>query len=115
MNNMNWKIGCISGALAIILGAFGAHSLEKKLDAYSLDIWKTGSFYHLVHSILIIICALAQANLSAKFFLIGIVLFSGGLYIIAVTGFKKLGMVVPIGGISFIVGWIMLFFHQKPT
>ena len=107
------------GALAVILGAFGAHMLADKLAAKQLGSFKTGVLYHFVHiiaALLTIVLAEIKSSKtllwSARLFLIGILLFSGSLYllstreIIGLISYKWLGPITPIGGIFFIVGWI---------
>jgi len=114
-----FKIGLISGSLfamlSIILGAFGAHSLKNHLSEYSLSIFQTGVFYQFVHSLGILFIALLSHNvekidfnLSIWFFIIGIIFFSGSLYILAVTDMKWLGAITPIGGLFYILGWLVL-------
>ena len=114
---MNYlMIGAISACLVIILGAFGAHALTEKLDDYGKSIYNKAVLYHMFHSIAILILGLIdriqpeiQLSLVGWSFLFGIILFSGSLYILAITGIKPLGMITPIGGIFFIIGWILLF------
>lgn len=104
-------------ALAVIFGAFGAHALAKRLDPAMLDIWHKANFYHFVHALgLFVIALLVPLNIipapveriTATFMLVGIVLFSGSLYLLALSGIKILGAITPFGGISFIVGWVYL-------
>jgi len=107
-------IGALSMAIAVILGAFAAHALKDYLNHYSKDIYKTGNFYHFIHSIALIMIGLLQQqfnidlNTSAYSFLLGMVIFSGSLYSLALTGLKGLGAITPFGGILFIVGWYFL-------
>lgn len=114
-----FQIGCGLLCLAVILGAFGAHGLRGKLDPYMLSVYEKGVFYHFIHALGILIVALAaHTNLltsgwtskSLWCFLVGILLFSGSLYTLAVTGITTLGMITPIGGVLFIVGWLLLVF-----
>jgi uncharacterized membrane protein YgdD (TMEM256/DUF423 family) len=102
-------------ALAVAIGAFGAHGLKTLLSAEMLQTYKTGVEYHFYHSLgLLLIGVLSvslQSNLlnwSAIFLFAGIVLFSGSLYILAMTGIKWLGAITPLGGLSFILGWVLL-------
>ena len=105
-------------ALAVVLGAFGAHVLEDKISPKYAEIYKTASFYHFIHAIGAIISILiirdlspAQIGIIAKLFLGGIILFSGSLYILSIheifnaPGLRKLGAITPIGGLLFIVAW----------
>lgn len=107
-----WIIaGSLHMVLAVILGAFAAHALKSVLDEYSIDVYKTGNFYHFIHSIALIMVGLLQHQfdvdlmLSGYSFFLGMVIFSGSLYFLALTGIKGLGAITPIGGLLFILGW----------
>ena len=113
-------IGAISGCLVVILGAFGAHVLKDILDEYGKSIYNKAVLYHMFHTMGILVLGLIekiqpeiQLNLAGWAFLLGIVLFSGSLYILAVTGFKWMGMITPIGGVFFIIGWVILIMKVK--
>lgn len=104
-------------ALAVGIGAFGAHGLRGRLDAYSMDIYERAVFYHFVHALGILIVAVATgAGLVhratgvwvCRLLTAGIVLFSGSLYVLALTGNRMLGAITPFGGVSFIAAWIAL-------
>lgn len=104
-------------ALAVGLGAFGAHALKTHLSSEMLEIWETGVKYHFYHALgLLLIGVLAFSmpsvylKWSAILLFIGIVLFSGSLYAMALSGIKMLGAITPIGGVSFIAGWVLLIF-----
>jgi uncharacterized membrane protein YgdD (TMEM256/DUF423 family) len=108
-------IAAVNGALAVGFGAFGAHGLSNRIDAHALSIFETGARYHMYHALAIGLSALAGraggqpfANFAAASFLAGIVLFSGSLYLLALSGTKALGMVTPFGGLAFLVGWLLL-------
>lgn len=106
-------ISSLMGFLAVTIGAFGAHGLKKHLSPYGLEIYQTGVLYHLVHASVMIALAhdqLPGGKRASAFFLFGILLFSGSLYILAITEIKKLGMITPIGGIFFLLGWGTIFF-----
>ena len=112
MTPRSWIImGSLHMALAVILGAFAAHALKSMLDEYSTDIYKTGNFYHFIHALALIMVGVLQQQfdldltISGFSFFIGMVLFSGSLYSIALTGVKGLGAITPIGGLLFIIGW----------
>ena len=115
---MTWSaIGAAALGLAVMSGAFGAHGLRGKLDAYSMGIYERAVFYHFIHAIgLLVVPILARtsalrplpATLVCGLLLIGIVIFSGSLYVLAITGARWLGAVTPIGGICFIAAWIVL-------
>ena len=115
---MNYlMIGSISGCMVIIIGAFGAHAFNELLDDYGKSIYNKAVLYHMFHSIALLILGLLnkiQPEISLFIvglsFLFGIILFSGSLYILAITGIKPLGMITPIGGILFIIGWVLLVF-----
>lgn len=98
--------------LAVILGAFGAHALKSTLSADTLLVWETAVKYQFYHALALILVALLQQHLSSKwlcfaggFFSVGIVLFSGSLYALCLLGTKFIGIITPIGGLSFIFGW----------
>ena len=105
----------ISGALAVATGALGAHALEKTLSDDMLDVYHTGARYHMYHTLALFGVALLWKyvqNVWVKsagwLFAAGIVIFSGTLYLLAITGITKLGMITPLGGVSFIAGWLCL-------
>jgi uncharacterized membrane protein YgdD (TMEM256/DUF423 family) len=109
-------VAAINGALAMAFGAFGAHGLQGRIDAHAIEIFETGARYHMYHALAIGLAALAvrsgaasiPASVAAGFFLAGIILFSGSLYLLALTGVRSLGFVTPFGGLAFLVGWIAL-------
>ncbi len=108
-------IAAINGFLAVAAGAFGAHALQAKLGGHAMQVFETGARYHMYHALSIGLAALAMrgaaavpAAVAAGFFLGGIVLFSGSLYGLALTGARGLALVTPFGGLSFLVGWIAL-------
>ena len=106
--------------LAVGLGAFGAHGLKARLDAYSLGIWEKAVFYHFIHAMGLLIVSVAartgmltdqaEARVS-QLLIVGILLFSGSLYLLAVSGVKSLGAVTPLGGLAFIAAWLLLAIH----
>lgn len=114
------KIAAISAAIAIALGAFGAHALNDKLVADDmLEAWKTAVLYHLVHSVALFSLSIRsggietrQSSLAAWFWLGGVFLFSGSLYGLALGGPSILGPITPLGGLSLIAGWIVLAFSS---
>jgi uncharacterized membrane protein YgdD (TMEM256/DUF423 family) len=99
-------------ALAVMLGAFGAHGLKDRLDAYSMEVYQKAVFYHFIHALGLLVVSLAPrtANLAWVNILLfaGIVIFSGSLYLLAVTGARILGAITPLGGLSFIAAWLLL-------
>ena len=123
MKNKWLFIAAIFAALAVALGAFGAHGLKDILDDYSVSIYNKAVLYHMFHVVgLVAVGLISMINSNTKMyttlaikvnvagwaFTIGILLFSGSLYVLAITGTKWLGAVTPFGGISFIVGWVWL-------
>ena len=108
-------LGGVNAALAVLLGAFGAHGLKPRLTAEMLAVFQTGIHYHLFHALGLLTVGLAALHLPASAYLTGsgwlmlagIVLFSGSLYVLSVTGFRWLGMITPFGGVSFIAAWIL--------
>lgn len=118
---MNWAAwGAISLALAVALGAFGAHGLKSRLDAYSLGVYEKAVFYHFVHGLGLLAVGIlrrvqtltaAGANRVGGLLALGILLFSGSLYVLAVTGVRALGAVTPLGGLAFIAAWLLLAWH----
>lgn len=108
-------IGAINGFLAVALGAFGAHGLEGKISEQSLTIWEKAVNYQMFHTMAILITGLLTAKIdnisvfwAGLLFVIGIILFSGSLYFYSITGMKFLAMITPFGGITFLLGWILL-------
>ena len=115
---MNWGVvASILLALAVGLGAFGAHGLRDRLDAYHLDIYKTAVLYHFLHALgMLIVGVLPKSGTfppeSAEpvcwLLLAGILIFSGSLYLLAITGTRALGAITPFGGVAFILAWALL-------
>jgi len=115
---MNWTAtGVIGLALAVILGAFGAHGLRARLDAYSMSVYERAVFYHFIYAmgLLVVsilprlgIVSLTAGSWVCALLLTGVVIFSGSLYLLAVTGIRGLGAITPIGGLSFIAAWVLL-------
>ena len=105
------RAGAISALLAVMLGAFGAHSLEARLIANdTLDVWKTASHYHLIHSLAMLLPWSHTGKRIAPvwLFALGVLIFSGSLYLLCITGQKWLGAITPIGGLSFMAGWLLI-------
>lgn len=98
--------------LGIALGAFGAHGLEARLEETGrLDNWETASFYHLIHALAMFIVALRGGKSRGFYwFLAGIILFSGSLYALALSDIGRLGVITPLGGLSFLLGWGLWIF-----
>lgn len=108
-------IAAINGALAVLCGAFAAHGLKMRLSPDMVGVFDTGARYHLMHALAIGLAALAargpaapRARLAAALFLAGIILFSGSLYLLALTGVPAYGFITPFGGVAFVAGWALL-------
>lgn len=109
-------LGSLSAFLGVGLGAFGAHGLKSRVAPEMLVVWQTGVQYHLIHALALllvgILCHLVPNDSllrSAGWALvIGTLLFSGSLYVMVLTGFRSLGMITPLGGIAFLIGWLLL-------
>ena len=102
--------------LAVALGAFGAHSLRSTLETHGmLDVWNKAVLYHFVHAIALLVLALyGTINRGAWWLLFaGILLFSGSLYLMALTNLRSLGFVTPIGGLCFLAGWAWLIIAPR--
>jgi uncharacterized membrane protein YgdD (TMEM256/DUF423 family) len=105
----------LSGFVGVALGAFGAHALKASLSAEMLMVYRTGVDYQFVHTLaLMIVIVLALKfpavglwKLSGIFFLVGIIIFSGSLYTLALSGIKVIGAITPIGGLCFLIGWML--------
>ena len=117
---MNWSaVAAIALGLAVMIGAFGAHALRGRLDAYSIGIYERAVFYHFVHALgILIVASFARNGLLSPsgvswvcgMLLAGIVIFCGSLYILAISGVRTWGAVTPFGGLAFIAGWFLLAF-----
>ena len=103
-------IGGVSGFLAVALGAFGAHGLKSQLSPEMLDIYETGVFYQLIHSVVVFALGLSakeKFNKSAIFFSIGMLIFSFSLYLYSVTAVMLFAFITPFGGVSLLIGWVL--------
>ncbi len=113
---MNWFMaGALAAGAGVMLGAFGAHALKARLSAEMLTIFETGVRYHMYHALALLVVgwsatrgASSAVGTAGWAFLAGIVLFSGSLYVLALSGVRAWGAVTPFGGLAFIVGWIAL-------
>jgi uncharacterized membrane protein YgdD (TMEM256/DUF423 family) len=112
------RFGAIGGFLGVALGAFGAHALRDRITPDLLAVYQTGVQYHLVHALALLFVGLLadrlptaaarMARVSGTLFAVGVLLFSGSLYALALTGVRKLGIVTPFGGVCFLTGWALL-------
>lgn len=116
---MVWRIELllagISGLLAVMLGAFGAHALKAQLAPTLYAAYQTGVEYQFYHTLALLMVGLLRQQSESthlqwagRAFVAGILLFSGSLYLLALTGVKALGMVTPLGGVLFMIGWVMV-------
>ncbi len=115
-----WIWGSMLAALAVLLGAFGAHGLEKAPSVVQepslLDTWETAARYHLIHALGLVAVALhpRQPRLPGFLFLAGILLFSGSLYTLVLSGMRWLGALTPLGGLALTAGWAALAWASRP-
>ncbi|BAU48755.1 membrane protein [Sulfurifustis variabilis] len=109
-------LGSVSAMLVVVLGAFGAHALRARIPAELMASYQTGILYHLFHALGLLAVGLIAAHLPASglvraagwLMLVGTVLFSGSLYVLAISGVRALGAVTPFGGFAFIAAWLLL-------
>ena len=112
----HWGVaGAVSGAMAVMLGAFAAHSLKSHLEPADLQTFEVGARYQMYHALALVALGLVAGqrnhralSLAGWLFCVGTILFSGSLYLLAVTGQHWLGAITPFGGVAFITGWIAL-------
>ena len=116
MNKTFLLLGSLNAFLSVALGAFGAHGLKSRLSEEMLQTYQTGVNYHMFHAFGLLIVGVVAQLLSNSTLLnwagwsmsLGILLFSGSLYLMSVTGVRWLGAITPFGGIGFLVGWLLL-------
>jgi uncharacterized membrane protein YgdD (TMEM256/DUF423 family) len=108
-------IGSIAGLLGVGLGAFGAHALQNVLQGEMENTYQTAVRYHLIHAVALLAVAWAVSHwdsallpMAGYSFVVGLILFSGSLYALSVTGLRALGAITPFGGIAFLLGWALL-------
>ena len=112
MNSLLFRIAAALCFLGVVLGAFGAHALKGTLSANgTTDVWNKAVLYHFIHALaLLVLAALpAVSRAASSLFVAGIVIFSGSLYLLALTNVKWLGAITPLGGLCFLAGWVCLF------
>lgn len=108
-------LGAILTMLSVAIGAFGAHMLKDKIGASAIATYETGVQYHMIHALALLIVGLTAGQLgastklqwAARLLFTGIIIFSGSLYVLSISGIKILGAITPIGGVSFIAGWLL--------
>ena len=115
MERLFFGLGAVSAAMAVALGAFAAHGLRSRISADALATFETGARYHMYHALALLAVAWAcarwpsaWASAAGWLFVAGTALFSGSLYLLAVTGVRALGAITPFGGLAFILGWFAL-------
>ncbi len=115
MERLFFSLAAASGAIAVALGAFGAHALRERLTPELLATFETGVRYHFYHVLALLAAALAAGRwpggattAAGWLFLAGTVIFSGSLYLLSLTGIRWLGAITPLGGLAFIAGWLAL-------
>ncbi|MEO5754659.1 MAG: DUF423 domain-containing protein [Chthoniobacterales bacterium] len=111
MNTLLFRVAAVLCFLAVGLGAFGAHALKNTLQTNdTTEVWKTAVLYHFVHALaLLVLAALPTVSRAgSSLFVAGIMIFSGSLYLLALTNIKWLGAVTPLGGLCFLAGWTCL-------
>jgi uncharacterized membrane protein YgdD (TMEM256/DUF423 family) len=109
--------GCVVTGSGVALGAFGAHGLRKTLSPEMMSVYQTGVLYQLVHGVALLAVGLALRQYGGSLLagagwalLLGTVLFSGSLYVLSISSIRYIGIVTPLGGVAFIVGWALFFF-----
>lgn len=111
MNSLFFRIAAALCFLAVALGAFGAHALKGTLQTNATtEVWKTAVLYHFVHAIALLVLATlsAASRVASSLFVAGIIIFSGSLYLLALTNISRLGAITPLGGLCFLAGWVCL-------
>lgn len=110
-----WILGCLFALLAVGAGAFGAHALRARLPADLLAVFETGARYQMYHALALLAVSWAAARwpgtavvAAGWLFVAGILLFSGSLYLLSLTGVRWLGAITPLGGVAFLGGWLLL-------
>lgn len=115
MDRVFFGVGAVSAGLAVALGAFAAHGLRARLSPEALQTFETGARYHMYHALALLAVAWAvtrwpgtAVSVAGWLFIAGTLLFSGSLYLLAITGVRMLGAITPVGGFAFILGWLAL-------
>ena len=109
---MSVKIAAVMGFLGVALGAFGAHGLKALLAAHdTAAIWQTAVFYQITHAVAAL-WASEKRPIAVTWWAWGIVVFSGSLYLLAVTNIKWLGAITPLGGLLLLAGWVSIFLKK---
>ncbi len=114
------RLAAVLGFSGVALGAFGAHGLRDRVSPAMLEVYRTGVLYHLLHALASLAVGLGaqrlrRARAIAALFAVGVALFSGSLYAMALTGITVLGAITPLGGLAFLAGWALLFLAPYDT
>jgi uncharacterized membrane protein YgdD (TMEM256/DUF423 family) len=122
MKSLFISLGAANAALGVILGAYGAHGLRNHLSTQMLDVYRTGVEYHMYHAFGLILIGLAAGQMGGRllgaagwFMFAGIVLFSGSLYALSLSGIRWLGIITPFGGLSFIIAWALFAYAARQS
>ncbi len=121
MSGAFWiRLGAVSAAVAVGLGAFGAHALKDRLTPERLDVFEVGVRYQMYHALALLACGLMawfgrRVDLAGWSFAVGTLIFSGSLYALVLTERRWLGAITPIGGLAFLVGWLALAVAASST
>jgi uncharacterized membrane protein YgdD (TMEM256/DUF423 family) len=112
------RLAALLGFSGVALGAFGAHGLRDRMTPGLLEVYRTGVLYHLIHALAVLGVAIAAPRLRrapaiAALFAVGVLLFSGSLYALALTGMTRLGIITPLGGLALLGGWALLLASPK--
>lgn len=110
-NQLAIRLSAVMGFLAVALGAFGAHGLKNILEEHAAAAtWQTAVFYHFIHAVMLFLLAQRKPVPLGPWlsFLAGIIIFSGSLYLLALSNIKWLGAITPLGGVGFLAGWLWL-------
>ncbi len=116
-NRLERNVASLSGFLAVLFGALGSHALRAKLgELGTMQFWQTGALYHLVHSVVLLVLSGWRTAPRLAFYLIffGMILFSGSLYLLALSNAKWLALITPLGGLGMIFGWLALLSFKPP-
>jgi uncharacterized membrane protein YgdD (TMEM256/DUF423 family) len=122
MNKPLWiKIAALSSLISVALGAFAAHGLETVLSDQRMEVFQTGVKYQMFHSLALLAIINLQDDLlhlrwkilALRYLLLGMVLFCGSLYLLVITNISAFGMITPIGGTAFMIGWLLLFWAAR--
>lgn len=122
MNNVFWlRFVALSGAISVVLGAFAAHGLQDQLSDRYMDTFRTAVLYQFLHTLALLavislpnqLVRVSLCHWAAISFALGILLFSGSLYVLVLADMPAMGMITPLGGVAFMAGWVLLFFAAR--